>query len=129
ELARGGGRVDGFGEGAEADALGLQRVEGVDQLLHRAGQAIELPDHQRVAGPEIVESGSKLRPHLLGARDHLDKDLLAAGCLQGSELQLRALIECRDASVADEMMVRSHNSQNMPFGQNDYKNIFRERSS
>src|SRR4051794_28077265 len=44
ELTCGGGRVDRFSERAKADAFKLQRVDRLDQLLHRAGQAVELPD-------------------------------------------------------------------------------------
>jgi hypothetical protein len=44
-----GRRVEGFGKTAETDASHPQFLDGFDQLLHRARQAVELPHDQRVA--------------------------------------------------------------------------------
>jgi hypothetical protein len=42
-------RVEGFGQAAKADASQPQFLDGLDQLLHRARQAVKLPHDQRVA--------------------------------------------------------------------------------
>ena len=44
-----GRRVEGFGQTAKADSFQPQFLDGFDQLLHRARQAVELPHYQRVA--------------------------------------------------------------------------------
>ena len=41
--------VDGFGERSEADAALVKVVDDLDQVLQRPREAVELPDHQRVA--------------------------------------------------------------------------------
>jgi hypothetical protein len=38
-----GRRVEGFGQAAKADTSQSQFLDGFDQLLHRARQAVELP--------------------------------------------------------------------------------------
>ena len=42
-------------------------LDGLDQLLERAGQPIELPDHQRVALAHVLERGLECRPLALCA--------------------------------------------------------------
>ena len=44
-----GRRVEGFGQTAKVDTFQPQFLDGFDQLLHRAPQAVELPHNQRVA--------------------------------------------------------------------------------
>jgi hypothetical protein len=44
-----GRRVEGFGQAAKTDAFQPQFLDGFDQLLHRARQAVELPHNQPVA--------------------------------------------------------------------------------
>src|ERR1700732_3323575 len=44
-----GRRVEGFVQPAKTDTFQPQFLDGFDQLLHRARQAIELPRNQRVA--------------------------------------------------------------------------------
>ena len=44
-----GRRVEGFGQAAKTDAFHPQALDGFDQLLHRARQAVELPHNQRGA--------------------------------------------------------------------------------
>ena len=55
ELAAGGGGVDRLLEAAEADAALGQAGDGVDQMPQRPSKPVELPDHQGVAGPQLVQ--------------------------------------------------------------------------
>jgi hypothetical protein len=43
-------RINRLGEAPEADAAGLEILEQSEQMRERARQAVELPDHKRVAG-------------------------------------------------------------------------------
>lgn len=54
--ARGGG-VDRLGQGSEANPLPFHRLNGLDQLLDRPREPVELPDHKRVAGAHVVDGG------------------------------------------------------------------------
>src|SRR3954447_84383 len=50
-----GRRVEGFGQAAKANASQPQSLDGFDQLLHRARQAVELPYDQRIAAAREFE--------------------------------------------------------------------------
>jgi hypothetical protein len=53
--ARGGGGVDRLLEAAEPDPTVGQAGDGVDQVPERPAKAVELPDDQSVAGPQLVQ--------------------------------------------------------------------------
>jgi hypothetical protein len=55
ELAAGGGGVDRFLEAAEPDAAVGQAGDGVDQVPQRAAEAVQFPDHEGVAGAQLVQ--------------------------------------------------------------------------
>jgi hypothetical protein len=66
-----GRRVEGFGQAAKPDAPHPQVFDGLDQLLHRTRQTVELPYDQRVAAAREFEGmqGWPIRNcsrHLLG---------------------------------------------------------------
>ena len=50
ELPAGGRRVDPFGEGAKMDAVGLEAVQKVGQMMNGAPEPVELVDDKCVAG-------------------------------------------------------------------------------
>ena len=77
-------------------------LDGLDQLLERAGQPVELPDHQRVALAHVAEGGLEGWPLALRAGGLLLEDLLAAGRLQRIELQGEILLLRGHPSVADQ---------------------------
>ena len=55
QSAAGRGGVELLTEAAEADPPALQVADDVEQVAQGAPQAVELPDHQGVAGAELVE--------------------------------------------------------------------------
>jgi hypothetical protein len=55
KLAAGGGGVDRLLERPEPDAALSQAGDDVDQMAQGAAEAVEFPDDQGVAGPELVE--------------------------------------------------------------------------
>ena len=84
--------LDGLGQGAEADAPRGQMLERLDALRQRARQAVELPDHQRSAGPHLVQGRPQRRALALGAGGLLDAYRGATRGVQGGHLQRRGLI-------------------------------------
>jgi len=70
-------------------------------VAQRAPEAVELPDHQNIAGTQLTEQASKHRALGLGATRYLLIDLLAAGLAQGIELQSEALLLRADPRIAD----------------------------
>src|SRR5690606_20356930 len=73
------GGVDGLGQGAEPDATLLQVIDDLDQILQRAGQAVELPYHQCVALAHGPQACDQLRAFPGGTGSLFVEDLLAAG--------------------------------------------------
>jgi hypothetical protein len=70
-----GRRVEGFGQAAKADTSQSQFLDGFDQLLHRARQAVELPYDQGVSAArefQGVAQGWSIRSR---ARHLLDENL------------------------------------------------------
>jgi hypothetical protein len=68
-------------------------------------EAVELPDDQAVAGAQLVQQLLQDRPVGAGAAGRLDKDRVAAGALEGVDLELGVLAGGGDAGVAEQ---RSH---------------------
>ena len=53
--ACGAGRVDAAGEHLQANSLGLQPTNQLDEVTERTADPIEFPDDQGVARPHVVE--------------------------------------------------------------------------
>ena len=49
------GGVDRLGQGAEVGTRGVDLLQDVQQILERARQAIEFPDDERIALPQLIE--------------------------------------------------------------------------
>jgi hypothetical protein len=79
----------------------VQGFDRVEELPERPGQAVELPDHQRIVGTHVVERGVQLRTVALGATGFFGKDALAPRGVEGIELQGEVLIVGRDTSIAN----------------------------
>ena len=92
QLAAGGGGVDRLGERAQAEAAHPEILDGLDQLLQGTGEAIQLPDHQRVALAHVRQGRLEGGSLALGAGRLLLADLLAAGGPQRVELQGQILL-------------------------------------
>jgi len=52
---RQGGGVDLVGEGAEADAVFVELLGEVDEILHGAAEPVEFPDDESIADAELFE--------------------------------------------------------------------------
>jgi len=100
-LARGRAGVHGLLGGAQGDALRLQLVHDVLEVLQRAREAVDAGDHQRVAGLHEVEQHLQLGPPVAaGAGRRLGADHLATGRLEGGALDGEVLVESGYAGVA-----------------------------
>jgi len=56
------GRVDALLEAPEADVALGQRRDGIDQVAQRSPESVKTPDHERVAGSQVVERAGELGP-------------------------------------------------------------------
>jgi hypothetical protein len=79
-------------QAAKADAAVFERADGVDQVPQAAPEPIELPHHQRVAGPQVVEGAGEFGPLRDRAARLLAEHALAARGLQRVELQRGVLL-------------------------------------
>ena len=79
----------------------LEPGHGGDQILERAPQPIEAPDHEGVASAQefadLVEPG----PHGIGAGRGVGDDLLAAGLPQRVALKVEVLVLGGHTRIAD----------------------------
>src|SRR5262249_43766326 len=73
----------------------------LEEVPQRPPEAIELPDHEPVAGPQIGQCPLQAGPFGLGPAGLIGVDLLAPGGLQSIFLEVEVLIEGRDPGVAD----------------------------
>src|SRR3954468_4512486 len=58
----------------------------MQQILQRAGQAIKLPDHERVARPQLIEQAVQLGPVPAPTRRLVLEHPFAAGALERTDL-------------------------------------------
>ena len=80
------GRVNVLRQTDKIDSPLFEEVECLDEVFERTPQTVELPDHQRIIRPHIVEGGVQLRPVALRAAGFLRLDPRAARRLEGIEL-------------------------------------------
>jgi ABC-type sugar transport system substrate-binding protein len=69
----------------------------------RSAEAVQFPDDQGVAGPQLVEDLLEGGPVGPGVAGGLGEDSVAAGALQGVDLKRRLLVGGRDAGVAEQV--------------------------
>ena len=86
-------RVEGLGQAAKSDAAQPQVFEGFDQLLHRPGQPIELPNNQRVAATGKFERVMQSRTIRDRSRHLLGENPLAPSLDQCVALQGKVLVD------------------------------------
>src|SRR3990172_3225401 len=102
QLSGAGGGVDVLVEGTETDAARLELANNLDEVAKRPADAIELPDHERVAlarvGERVVEAG----PLRLRAAGHVGADALAPRALELILLHVEVLVAGGDTGIADE---------------------------
>jgi hypothetical protein len=103
ELAARRSGVDRFLEATEPNTAVGQAGDGVDQVPQRAAEAVEFPDDQGIAGPQLVQHLLESGPVGAGAAGGLGEHPVAAGTLQGVDLELRLLVGGGDASIAEQV--------------------------
>jgi hypothetical protein len=107
ELAAGGSGVDRLLQAPEPDPALSQAGDGVDQVPQRPAQPVQLPHHEGVAGPELVQEGAIGADAAGGLGEHP----IAAGALEGVDLELGLLVGGGDAGVAKQVSHRPTVSQ------------------
>jgi hypothetical protein len=102
----GGGGVDLLLQAAEPDSPVGERGDGVDQVTQRAAEPVELPDHQGVAGAELVQDAVQLRAggqRASGAAGFVSEDAVAAGVSERVDLEVEVLLGGGDAGVTQRV--------------------------
>src|SRR5574340_319168 len=88
---------------AELDAALVQVVDDLQHVLGIAGEAVEFPDGQDVAGAQVVQARGQLRAVDLGAADAVvGEDPHGAGGVESVELESGVLVRGAHACVSDE---------------------------
>jgi hypothetical protein len=103
ELATRGGGVDRLLQAAESDPAVGEAGDGVDQVPKGAAEAVELPDDQGVAGAQLVQDLLEGGSVGAGAAGGLGEHPVAAGSLQGVDLELGVLVGGGDAGIAEQV--------------------------
>jgi hypothetical protein len=103
ELAAGGGGIYRLLEAAEADPTLSQAGNGVDQMAQGAAEPVELPDDQGVARAQLVQDLGEGGPVGVGATGGLGEDPVAAGPLEGVDLELGVLVGGGDTGIAQQV--------------------------
>jgi hypothetical protein len=81
-------------------------VMGIDQVAEGAAEAVEFPDDHGVAGAELVQDLGEGGAVGAGAAGGLGEHPVAAGALEGVDLELWLLVGGGDAGVAEQMSHR-----------------------
>ena len=79
-------RIDGIIQRFEPGAFVLDLSDQVDQIAERAAQAIQFPNNDEVAFPELIDHSAQFRPLGFGATDFFLVDHLAVFLPEGVEL-------------------------------------------
>src|SRR3954451_19392487 len=77
ELPAAGRRVDGLPQAPEAHAAVAQIGDRLDEMLETAAEPVEIPDHERIAGPHVSKGTLQAGPLGLGPAGLVGIDLLA----------------------------------------------------
>src|SRR5690242_8195772 len=84
----GGARgVNAAGQHLESDSLGLQRADEFDHVGQRPANAVEFPDHERIAGAQSIKRPSKTRTVNDGAAASILKEAFAPRACQRIPLE------------------------------------------
>ena len=73
------------------DAGGFELGHGFDELLHRARQAVEFPDHKRIAFAHVIERLGEFGAVLFGAARRFLENPLAARLREAHRAARRGL--------------------------------------
>ena len=101
KLAARGGGVDRLLEAPEPDPPVGKVGDGVDEMPEGAAEAVKFPDDQGVAGAQLIQELLEDGPVGAGAASGLGEHSIAAGALQGVDLELGLLVGGGDPGVAE----------------------------
>jgi hypothetical protein len=113
ELAARGGGVDRLLEAAEPDPTVGQSGDGIDQVPEGAAEAVQFPDDQGVAGPQLVEELLEGGAVGAGAAGRLGEHSVAPGTLERVDLELGLLVGGGDAGVAEQVSHAADGCRNL----------------
>jgi hypothetical protein len=68
-----------------------------------AAEPVQLPNHEGVTGTQLVQDLGEGGAVAAGAAGSLSEHPVAAGTLQGVDLELRVLVGGGDAGIAEQM--------------------------
>src|SRR3954469_6069439 len=82
----------------------------MQQILQRAGQAIQLPDYERVARPQLIQKTMQLRSVSAPTRRLVLEHALAAGALERTDLGggVLGVVRLGNPCIAEEHGPVSH---------------------
>ena len=101
-MAHDGGGVNPVLEGAEVDAVALEALQQAHELVGRAAQPVEAPDHEGVAAAEMREGVSEAGPIGACAGRAVLEGAVATGCCEGIALEVEPLILRGYPGIADQ---------------------------
>ena len=102
-LPPGGGSVDRLLETPEPNPALGEPSDGVDQVAQGATEAVQFPDDQGVARPQLIQDLLEGRAVGAGAAGRVGEHPVAAGVLEGVDLELWLLVGGGDAGIAEQM--------------------------
>ena len=82
--------------------LGLQRLDHLQEVAHRAGQTVETHHDQDLTRLDLAEEPRQHRPGSACAGAVLLVDLGTSGCAQFIKLCVVCLILCGDTGIANQ---------------------------
>ncbi len=112
----GGGVHNPVGQGVNADTEFIEGGDNVDQIAEVSSQAVNFPDDQGVARPEVLQAKVPLRAVDFGSGCDVCEGLQAAFERERVELQLRVLVRGADSGVSNFVAHRKNLSQTISTG-------------
>jgi len=103
EFPGGGCCVDPFFEADEIDLFGLEVVDGFQEFLERASQAIEVDDGEGIVGPGLIKQRRQTGSIECLAGDHVREHAYSAVSQQPVFLAGQILVDGRDPCVSEDV--------------------------
>ena len=101
QLPAAGCGVDSFLKAFQTNAHFFQFLGPHNQILEGPAQPVKPPDHKRVAFPKLLQDLPQSRSLGLGAGHDIFKQPFESTCFERITLQIKVLVVCWNACVAD----------------------------
>ena len=108
ELSCGGCRVNPFLEADQIDLSGFEVIDGFQELLERAPQAIEADDGEGIVGSGLTKQGCQTGPVERLAGDHVLEHANGTVLQQPVPLAGQILVGGRDPRVSEDVASAWH---------------------